>query len=115
MRVVVPWDRVALGLELPVLPGRPLPNPVARARELQAALEQHGTAAGVARAYGVTMASVCQYLTLLRRLPAEVLAEVEVEKNPARLKQFTLRKLLETGQGGGRAPRARGLGPLRRR
>lgn len=50
MRVVVPWDRVALGLELPVLPGRPLPNHVVRARELQAALEKHGTAAGVARA-----------------------------------------------------------------
>lgn len=62
------------------------------------ALEQHGTAAGVARAYGVTRASVCQYLTLLRRLPAEVLAEVEVEKDPARLKQLTLRKLLEAAQ-----------------
>jgi hypothetical protein len=38
MRVVVPWDRVALGLELPVLPGKSLPNPVVRARKLQAAL-----------------------------------------------------------------------------
>jgi hypothetical protein len=37
MRVVVPWDRVALGLELPVLPGKPLPNPGVRAREFQAA------------------------------------------------------------------------------
>ncbi len=42
MRVMVPSDRVALGLELPVLAGKPLPNPVARARELQAALEKHG-------------------------------------------------------------------------
>jgi hypothetical protein len=94
MRVMVPWDRVALGLEVPVLPGRPLPNPVVRARELQKALEQHGTPAGVARAYGVTRASVCQYLTLLRRLPAELLEAVQEE---------------------GRAPRTSELGPLRRR
>lgn len=94
MRVVVPWDRVALGLELPVLPGRPLPNPLARARELQAALKKHGTAAGVARAFGVTGASVCQYLTLLRRLPPELLAEVEGEKDPAKLRAYTLRALL---------------------
>lgn len=94
MRVVVPWDRVALGLELPVLPGRPLPNPVVRARELQAALEKHGTAAGVARAFGITRASVCQYLTILRRLPPELLAEVAVETNPGRLKTFTMRRLL---------------------
>lgn len=80
MRVVVPWDRFALGLELPVLPGRPLPNPVVRARELHAALEKHGTAAGVARAFGITRASVCQYLAILRRLPPELLAEVEREK-----------------------------------
>ena len=116
MRVVVPWDRVALGLELPVLPGRLLPNPVVRARELQAALERHGTAAGVARAYGVTGASVRQDLTLLRRLPAEVLAEVEVEKDPEKLRRLTLRRLLEStrvkGQGEGRVrPYARRRGP----
>jgi hypothetical protein len=107
MTVVVPWDRVALGLGLPVLPGRPLPNPVVRARELQAALEQRGTAAGVARAYGVTRASVCQYLTLLRRLPAEVLEAVEVEKDPDRLKQLTLRKLLAEALVGGQGDRRR--------
>lgn len=94
MRVVVPWDRVALGLELPVLPRKPLPNPVVRARELQAALGKHGTAAGVARACGVTRASVCQDLTLLRRLPAEVLEAVEVEKDPVEGRQVTLRRLL---------------------
>ncbi len=111
MRVVVPWDRVALGLELPVLPGRPLPNPVVRARELQAALAQHGTAAEVARAYGVTRASVCQYLTLLRRLPAELLAEVEVEKDPVKLSKLTLRRLLKAsrakGEGWPRQPAGR--------
>ena len=99
MRVVVPWDRVALGLELPVLPGRSLPNPVVRARELQAALEEHGTVAGVARAFGITRASVCQYLTILRRLPPEVLAAVEVERDPVKLRRFTLRRLLERARG----------------
>lgn len=94
MRVVVPWDRVALGLELPVLPGRPLPNRVVRARELQAALKEHGTAAGVARAFGITRASVCQYLTLLRKLPPEVLAEVEGEKDATKRRKFTMRRLL---------------------
>ena len=106
MRVVVPWGRVALGLELPMLPGKPLPNPAVRARELQAALGKHGTAAGVARACGVTRASVCQDLTLLRRLPAEVLEAGEVERDPVEGRRLTLRKLLETirmkGQGEGR-------------
>jgi hypothetical protein len=94
MTVVVPWDRVALGLELPVLPGKPLPNPVVRAREFQAALERHGTAAEVARAYCVTRASVCQYLTLLRRLPPDLLARVEFEQEPARLREMSLRNLM---------------------
>ncbi len=43
--VVVPRDRVALGLELPVLPGKPLPNPVVRAMELQKALAVQGKVA----------------------------------------------------------------------
>jgi hypothetical protein len=108
LRVVVPWDRGALGLELP---GRPLPNTVVRARELQAALERHGTVAGVARAYGVTKASVCQYLTLLRRLPPEVLAELKVETDPARRKQLKLRRLLEVAQVEGKGAQRRLLLP----
>ncbi len=107
MRVVVPWDRVALGLELPVLPGKPLPNPVVRARELQAALDEHGTAAGVARAFGITRASVCQYLTILRRLPPEVLVAVEREKDQVKLKSMSLRHLLGLAMTGGASGRAR--------
>ena len=94
MRLVVPWDRVALGLELPVLPGKPLPNPVVRARQLQKALAEHGTASEVARALGLTRAGVCQYLGLLRRLPADLLDRVEAEEEPARLKEVSLRKLM---------------------
>jgi hypothetical protein len=112
MPVVVPWDRVALGMELPVLPGRPLPNPVVRAKELQAALERHGTAAGVARAYGVTRASVCQYLTLVRRLLPAVLAALEVEKDPVKLRQLTLRRLLEVAHAEGQGERRRQLRAL---
>jgi hypothetical protein len=74
--------------------GRRCRTLVVRARELRAALERHGTAAGVARAFGITRASVCQYLTILRRLPPEVLAEVEGETDPATLKRFTLGRLL---------------------
>lgn len=44
---------------------------------------------------------MCQYLTLLRRLPAEVLAQVEVEKDPVKLRQLTLRRRLATPQVGG--------------
>ncbi|HTP29811.1 MAG TPA: hypothetical protein VMK12_29645 [Anaeromyxobacteraceae bacterium] len=94
MRVVVPWDRVALGLELPVLPGKPLPNPVVRAREIQRALEEHGTAADVARDLRFTNAGVSQYLTILRRLPPDLLDRVEAEQEPNRLKEMSLRKLL---------------------
>jgi DNA-binding transcriptional regulator YdaS (Cro superfamily) len=95
MRVVVPWDRVALGLELPVLVGKPLPNPVVRARELQRALAVEGSDADVARAFGMTRAGVCQYLTLVRRLPAELLDQVEAETDPRCLRKLTLRRLLE--------------------
>jgi hypothetical protein len=94
MHLVVPWDRVALGLQMPVLPGKPVPNPVVRARELQKAVLELGSAADVARAFGITAAGVCQYLTVLRRLPADLLDRVEVEKEPGRLKEVSLRKLL---------------------
>jgi hypothetical protein len=52
----------------------------------------------VARAFGVTSASVCQYLTLLRRLPPELLIQAEIERDQAKLKRLTLRKLLEVSK-----------------
>jgi hypothetical protein len=42
MRVVVPWDRVSLGLELPVLPGKALPNPLVHAGEFDRTMAQAG-------------------------------------------------------------------------
>jgi hypothetical protein len=48
----------------------------------------------VAAVFGVTRAAVCQYLVLLERLPSEVLARVEVESDPARLRDQSLRRLV---------------------
>jgi hypothetical protein len=97
MRFEVNWTRALLGPEKgatrPVRQ-KPPPNPVARARELQRALAVEGSDADVARAFGVTRAGVCQYLTVLRRLPADLLDRVEAEQEPARLKEVSLRKLL---------------------
>jgi ParB-like chromosome segregation protein Spo0J len=115
MTVVVPWDRVALGLELPVLPGKPIPNPVVRARELQAALAEHGTASEVARALGLTRAGVSQYLTLLRRLPPDLLAKVESEQEPARLREMSLRNLMAIAKLEGVGDRRRRLRALVKR
>jgi hypothetical protein len=45
MHLIVPWDRVALGLQVPALPGEPVPNPVVRAREIQKGVLEVGSAA----------------------------------------------------------------------
>jgi len=50
-----------------------------------------GSAVDVARAFGITAAGVCQHLTVLRRLPADLPDRVEAEKEPARLKAVSLR------------------------
>lgn len=47
-------DRVALGLELPVMPGTLVPNPVVRAREFERWMAGGRSAAEAARAFGVT-------------------------------------------------------------
>ncbi len=90
MRLDVEWTRAILGLEkgstVPVAL-KSLTNAVARARKLQSALAVEGSDADVARAYGLTRASVCQYLTLVRRLPSDLLDEVEVVTDRDRLKR----------------------------
>lgn len=112
MRVDVEWTRALLGLEkgstVPVAL-KPLTNAVARAREFQRALEVHGSDAGVARAYGLTRASVCQYLTLVRRLPADLLDQVEAVTDRDRLRRLSLRQLLAVAQVGGEGARRRRL------
>jgi DNA-binding transcriptional regulator YdaS (Cro superfamily) len=110
MRVDVEWTRALLGLErgstVPVV-RRPLTNAVARARELQRALAVEGSDADVARAYGLTRASVCQYLTLVRRLPSDLLDEVEAVTDRNRLKRLSLRQLLAVAHVEGEGRRRR--------
>ena len=86
---------------------RPLTNAVARARELQRALEVHGSEAEVARACGLTRAGVNQYLTLVRRLPADLLDQAEAVVERGRLKRISLRQLLATAQIEGEGKRRR--------
>jgi hypothetical protein len=70
-------------------------NPIRRAREYEAArADGRRTDEEVAAIFGVTRAAVCQYLGLLQRLPPEVLARVEVESDPARLRDLSLRRLV---------------------
>ena len=42
----------------------------------------------------MTREEVCQYLTLLRRLPADLVSAVEKEKQPEVLRKLSYRKLL---------------------
>jgi len=42
----------------------------------------------------VTREEVCQYLTLRRRLPPDLVSAVEKEKQPAVLRRLSYRKLL---------------------
>jgi hypothetical protein len=85
--------RVALGLQVPPRPGSPS-RTVVRARELQKAVLEAGSAADVARAFGITAAGICRYLTVLRRLPAVLLDRGDAEQEPVRLKAVSLRKPL---------------------
>jgi ParB-like chromosome segregation protein Spo0J len=99
----IPWSFHALGLEKG--PSKRAlqhaaflartPNPILKARRYEAA-----TAGGtrsyrqVALEFGVTREEVCQYLTLLRRLPPDLVSAVEKEQQPAVLRRLSYRKLL---------------------
>jgi hypothetical protein len=72
------------------------PNPILKARKYEAA-----TAGGtrsyqkVAQEFGVTRQEVCQCLTLLRRLPDDLVKSIEVETRPEVLRRMSYRRLLE--------------------
>ena len=70
------------------------PNPIPRARKYQRALEVEGSYGRVAEKFGVTREEVCHYVTLVKRLPADIVARVEREKDPHRVRLFNLRTLL---------------------
>jgi hypothetical protein len=74
---------------------RGYPNPIAKALQYEAARANGAlTYAEVAARYGVTRASVCQYLILLQRLPAAFVAAVEAERDPLRLRALALKRLV---------------------
>jgi hypothetical protein len=71
------------------------PNAIAKARIYESALAQpNATYSTVARSFNVSREEVCQYMTVLRRLPDDVRAAVEDEHDPARVMRFSLRQLL---------------------
>lgn len=70
------------------------PNPIPRARMYHEALEVDGSYGKVAHRFGVSREEVCHYVTLVKRLPADLVAVVEAEQDPLRQRQFSLRALL---------------------
>ncbi len=56
--------------------------------------EPSATYRTVAQRFQVTREEVCQYMVVLRRLPADLRAMVEQERDPARLRTLSLRQLL---------------------
>lgn len=61
----------------------------------EAALAEPGaTYRTVARRFQVTRQEICQYMALVKRLPTAVLSAVEAERDPLRLRRFSLRHLL---------------------
>ncbi len=76
-------------------PPRQHPNPIPRARLYAKALaDQDASYADVAKQHGVTREEVCHYVTLLKRLPADMIARVEDEAAGRKRGRLSLRKLL---------------------
>jgi hypothetical protein len=68
--------------------------------------ELYATAGGtrsyreVARDFGVTRAEICQYLTLPRKLPAELVESLGNESRPDVLRRMSYRRLLAQARSG---------------
>jgi len=72
------------------------PNPLDRARCYQVALAEQGASyRTVALQFNVTREEVCHYVTLLKRLPADVRAQIDQHRDLSKGRIFSLRKLLE--------------------
>ncbi len=74
------------------------PNPIPRARIYQRALEVEGSYGKVAKKFGVTREEVCHYVTLVKRLPADLVAVVEGETDLLRCRRLSLRALLRVAR-----------------
>jgi hypothetical protein len=100
----VHWSFQALGLIRPsgkralqhaAFLARDVPNSIAKARKYEVAVAGGTrTYQEVAREFGVTREEVCQYLTLLRRLPADLVASIETETRAEVLRTLSYRRLL---------------------
>ena len=69
-------------------------NTMPRPRLCQRALEEGGSYGRVAQRFDATREEVCQYATVVTRLPADLGAKVEAERNPLSQRKFSLRALL---------------------
>ena len=69
-------------------------NPIPRARLYQRAPEVEGSYGKVAKKFGVTPEEVCHYVTMLQRLPAVMVMEVDGEHDPRPQRRLSLRALL---------------------
>lgn len=70
------------------------PNPIPRARIYQQALEVEGSYGKVAKKFGVSREEVCHYVTVVKRLPADLVAAVDAERDARRQRQLSLRAVL---------------------
>ena len=70
-------------------------NPIARARLYEEALMRPSTRShqDVAAHFGVTAPEVCRYVALVQKLPPDIVARIESEADPRRLRILSLRKL----------------------
>jgi hypothetical protein len=108
--IQIPWSYQLLGLDrLPrkravrraAFLAREVPNPILKARKYEAALASGSRSyREVAQEFGVTAAEICQYIALVRRLPADLVRKMETEKRPDVLRRFSYRKLLAIARRG---------------
>lgn len=71
------------------------PNPVHRARVYERALAGgRRTYQQVADQFGVTRAAVCQYMTIIDRLPADLVDAVDAETDSTHVRGLSMKRLL---------------------
>jgi hypothetical protein len=103
MELKVPWTAGAMGWERSnqrkirsaLVRERGWPNPVHRARIYEEALERLGSYGRVGREFGVSRIEVCHYVTLVKRLPPDIVTFVEQLGDPMQDRRYTLRALLK--------------------
>jgi len=71
------------------------PNAIHRAREYERELAGgRRTYQQVADQFGVTRAAVCQYMTIVKRLPDDVVRVIEEETSQGRLRVLSMKRLV---------------------